>query len=136
MVPGVPLSLNHSLFSAVIGLTAWVGTNICAPAAGKTFVVSGAAGAVGSVAGQLAKMRGARVVGIAGGAAKCQLVTEFYGMDAAIDYKNKGETLQQALDRTCPEGDDCYVDNVGGPTLEAVLTKCNNFANGTVSDLA
>ena len=80
--------------------------------------------------------RGARVVGIAGGAAKCQLVTEFYGMDAAIDYKNKGETLQQALDRTCPEGVDCYFDNVGGPTLEAVLTKCNNFANGTVSDLA
>ena len=51
-------------------------------------------------------------------------------MDAAIDYKNKGETLEEALDRVCPEGVDCYFDNVGGATLEAILTKCNNFANG------
>lgn len=103
-VPGVPLSLNHSLFSLVIGHTAWAGTNICAPAAGKTMVVSGAAGAVGSIASQLAKLRGAKVIGIAGGPAKCELCTGFYGMDGAIDYKSTTETLEQALDR-CAHGD-------------------------------
>lgn len=82
-------ALNLSRLLAVIGLTAWVGTNICNPGPGKTFVVSGAAGAVGSVAGQLAKLRGARVVGIAGGVDKCGLVTDYFGMDAAIDYKDK-----------------------------------------------
>ena len=70
------------------------------------------------------------MIGIAGGASKCELLTHFYGMDAAIDYKNKGETLEEALDRVCPEGVDCYFDNVSGATLEAILTKCNNFANG------
>ena len=83
------LALTYTLTCIVIGLTAWVGTNICEPKAGKTFVVSGAAGAVGSVAGQLAKQRGARVVGIAGGVEKCALLTEFFGMDAAINYKDQ-----------------------------------------------
>jgi NADPH-dependent curcumin reductase CurA len=70
-------------------------------------VVSGAAGAVGSVAGQLAKLRGARVVGIAGGAEKCSLITDFFGMDGSIDYKDRSKSLEEHLDEACPEGVDC-----------------------------
>ena len=91
------------------------------PKAGETVVISGAAGAVGSVAGQIAKIKGCRVVGIAGGADKCRFLTEKLGFDAAIDYKN--EELAAALKRECPKGVDVYFDNVGGDILDAVLTR-------------
>lgn len=125
VVPNFPLSYNHSIFSAVIGLTAWVGTNICEPKAGETMVVSGAAGGVGSVAAQLAKLRGAKVIGIAGGKEKCAWLKDVANLDGAIDYKN--EDIGEQLDKLCPEGVDGYFDNVGGSTLETVLLKMRNF---------
>jgi NADPH-dependent curcumin reductase len=88
---------------------------------GETVVVSAAAGAVGSVVGQIAKIKGCRVVGIAGGPAKCQYVVEELGFDAAIDYK--AEDVVKALQRACPAGVDVYFDNVGGNILDAVLTQ-------------
>jgi NADPH-dependent curcumin reductase CurA len=86
---------------------------------GETVVVSGAAGAVGSVAGQIAKIKGCRVVGIAGGPEKCALLTDELGFDAAIDYREGDVT--RALHRHCPDGIDVYFDNVGGEILDAAL---------------
>jgi len=125
-VPDVPLSNNHSLFSMVIGLTAWVGTNICEPQKGKTMVISGAAGAVGSIAGQIAKSRGAKVIGIAGSADKCTWLKEL-GFDETINYKT--EKIDERLDSICPDGVDSYFDNVGGETLEILLKRMKNFGN-------
>lgn len=92
-----------------------------APKAGETVVISGAAGAVGSIAGQIAKIKGCRVVGIAGGADKCKFLVEELGFDAAIDYKH--EDVPAALKRECPKGVDVYFDNVGGDILDAVLSR-------------
>ena len=89
--------------------------------AGDTVVVSGAAGAVGSVAGQIARIKGCRVIGIAGGQDKCRAVVEEFGFDAAIDYKS--ENLRAALRQHAPGGVDVYLDNVGGDVLDAVLTR-------------
>ncbi|MDX2301847.1 MAG: NADP-dependent oxidoreductase [Microscillaceae bacterium] len=86
---------------------------------GETVVVSGAAGAVGSVVGQIAKIKGCRVVGIAGGADKCKYLVEELGFDAAIDYKS--ENVKKALKTHCPEGIDVYFDNVGGDILDDAL---------------
>jgi NADPH-dependent curcumin reductase CurA len=86
---------------------------------GETVVVSGAAGAVGSVAGQIAKLKGCRVIGIAGGPEKCGLVTDELGFDAAIDYRS--EDVQRALRTHAPDGIDVYFDNVGGEILDAAL---------------
>lgn len=127
VVPDVPLSYNHSLFSVLIGLTAWVGINICEAKAGRTMVVSGAAGAVGSIAGQLAKARGARVIGIAGSADKCAWLKNDLGFDEAINYKT--EKLDERLDQLCPDGVDGYFDNVGGVILETLLKKMKTFSN-------
>jgi NADPH-dependent curcumin reductase len=88
---------------------------------GDTVVVSGAAGAVGSVAGQIAKIKGCRVIGIAGGEEKCRWLTEDLGFDAAIDYK--AEDVRAALREAAPTGVDLYFDNVGGEILDAVLTR-------------
>ena len=102
------------------GATAYFGmTGIGRPAAGETVVVSAAAGATGSVAGQIAKIAGARVVGIAGGPHKCRAVVEDFGFDDCIDYRN--DDLPSALRSRCPSGVDVYFDNVGGPILDAVL---------------
>ncbi len=102
------------------GATAYFGmTNIGKPTPGETVVVSAAAGATGSVAGQIAKIAGARVVGIAGGPEKCRVVVEEFGFDACIDYKQGN--LAAALKQHCPRGVDVYFDNVGGPILDAVL---------------
>ncbi|MCV7370230.1 NADP-dependent oxidoreductase [Mycolicibacterium duvalii] len=102
------------------GATAYFGmTGIGRPQPGETVVVSAAAGATGSVAGQIARIAGARVVGIAGGARKCRAVVEDFGFDACIDYR--GEDLPAALKQHCPRGVDVYFDNVGGPILNAVL---------------
>ncbi|MGC1736906.1 NADP-dependent oxidoreductase, partial [Mycobacterium sp.] len=102
------------------GATAFIGmTDFGRPQAGDTVVVSAAAGATGSVAGQIAKISGARVVGIAGGPEKCQAVVEDFGFDACIDYKN--DDLEAALKQHCPNRVNVYFDNVGGPILNAVL---------------
>ena len=104
------------------GLTAYVGLLECGqPKAGETVVVSGAAGATGSVVGMIAKIKGSRVVGIAGGPEKCQWLTEEAGFDAAIDYKN--ENVGEALTRLCPKGVDIYFDNVGGEILDLALAR-------------
>jgi len=104
------------------GLTAYFGLlDVGQPKEGETVVVSGAAGAVGSVVGQIAKVKGARVVGIAGGADKCRYLVEELGFDAAIDYKS--EDVAAALLKHCPKGVDVYFDNVGGDILDAVLTR-------------
>ena len=106
------------------GLTAWIGINdIARPQEGETVVVSAAAGAVGSVAGQLAKARGARVVGIAGGPQKTALLTERLGFDAAVDYK--ASDWQKQLAAATPDGIDADFENVGGPVMEAVFTRLN-----------
>lgn len=102
------------------GATAYFGmTDIGRPQPGETVVVSAAAGATGSVAGQIAKIAGARVVGIAGGPHKCRAVVEEFGFDACIDYR--APDLPGALKQHCPGGVDVYFDNVGGPILDAVL---------------
>lgn len=98
-------------------------TELCQPKDGETVVVSGAAGAVGSVAAQIAKKQGARVIGIAGGPEKCRYLTDSIGLDGAIDYKN--EELGAALKASAPNGIDVYFDNVGGSTLNAVFRRMN-----------
>ncbi len=111
------------------GATAYFGmTDIGRPQPGETVVVSAAAGATGSVAGQIAKIAGARVVGVAGGPEKCRVVVEEFGFDACIDYKHAD--LVAALKTHCPHGVDVYFDNVGGPILDAVLGRI--AANGRV----
>jgi NADPH-dependent curcumin reductase len=103
------------------GLTAYFGLlDIGQPKAGETVVVSAAAGAVGAVTGQIAKIKGCRAVGIAGGPDKCRYVVEKLGFDAAIDYKN--EDVRAALVQHCPKGIDIYFDNVGGDILDVVLS--------------
>jgi len=104
------------------GMTGYFGLlEVGQPKAGDTVVVSGAAGAVGAVVGQVAKIKGARVVGIAGGADKCRYLVEELGFDAAIDYKT--ENVAEALKQHCPDGVNVFFDNVGGDILDAVLTR-------------
>jgi hypothetical protein len=104
------------------GLTAYFGTLAVGTAkAGETFVVSGAAGATGSVSGMIAKIKGCRVVGIAGGREKCDWLLKEAGFDAAIDYKN--ENVGEALIKYCPKGIDVYFDNVGGEILDHALAR-------------
>jgi NADPH-dependent curcumin reductase CurA len=113
------------------GVTAWVGlTQIIAPKAGETVVVSAAAGAVGSAVGQLARVRGCRAVGLAGGPDKCRYVTEVLGFDACIDYKQHPDlkSLSRALKDACPDGIDGHFENVGGLILDAVMLRTNAFA--------
>jgi len=110
------------------GVTAYVGLfDIGAPKAGETVVVSAAAGAVGSVVGQLAKLRGATAIGIAGGKTKCDYVTGELGFDACLDYKTDGD-FTEALARATPKGIDVYFENVGGPISDVVYRRLNPFA--------
>jgi len=109
------------------GMTGYFGLmDVGRPKAGETVVVSGAAGAVGQTVGQLAKILGCRVVGIAGGAAKCDWVVKELGFDACIDYK--AGPVREGLKQHCPNGVDIYFDNVGGEILDAVLTRINRKA--------
>jgi NADPH-dependent curcumin reductase len=113
------------------GVTAWYGlVKLIEPKPGQTIVVSAASGAVGSAVGVLAKERGARAVGVAGGAEKCRYVTEELGFDACIDYKQHkdAQSLSKALKEACPGGIDGYFENVGGMVLDAVLLRANAFA--------
>ena len=123
---GLPPTMAMGLFG-LTGLTAYFGVNDigqCKP--GETFVVSAAAGAVGSVAGQIAKIKGCRVIGIAGGKVKCDWLVGEAGFDGAIDYRS--EDVGRRLDQLCPKGIDVYFDNVGGPILDEVLKRINMHA--------
>ena len=118
------------------GMTGYFGLmDVGQPKAGETVVVSGAAGAVGQTVGQIAKLRGCRVVGIAGGAAKCDWVVKTLGFDACIDYKSpapagavRWDGVREGLKAHCPKGVDIYFDNVGGEILDTVLTRINRGA--------
>ena len=138
---GVPGSMRkvdttHIPLSAYLGavgmpgVTAWYGlVKIIEPKAGQTVVVSAASGAVGSAVGQLAKARGCRVVGVAGGADKCNYVVGELGFDACVDYKahTDAKSLYEALKEATPDGVDGCFENVGGPVFEAVLARMNAF---------
>jgi hypothetical protein len=109
------------------GMTAYIGlADIGQPKPGETVVVAAASGAVGAIAGQLAKHAAARVVGIAGGADKCRYIVEELGFDAAVDHR--GADLGAALDAACPSGIDVYFENVGGAMQQAVFPRLNDFA--------
>jgi len=118
------------------GMTGYFGLmDVGMPQPGETVVVSGAAGAVGQTVGQMAKIRGCRVVGIAGGAAKCEWVVKELGFDACIDYKanpagssNSSGAVRAGLKEHCPKGVDIYFDNVGGEILDDVLARINRKA--------
>src|SRR5436853_3490828 len=119
------------------GMTAYFGLKeLGQPRAGETVVVSAASGAVGSIVGQLAKIWGARAVGIAGGREKCSYVKEELGFEACIDYK--AGALREQLKEQCPNGVDVYFDNVGGEILDTLLTRMNLFGRvvvcGTIAD--
>ena len=126
----VPLS--HYLGAVGMpGVTAWYGlVKIIAPKEGETVVITAASGAVGSAFGALAKARGCRVVGIAGGPDKCKYVTDELGFDACIDYRQHPDvkSMSKALKEACPKGIDGYFENVGGYILDAVLLRLDAFA--------
>jgi hypothetical protein len=132
--PGqLPLTAFLGLFG-MVGITAYFGLlDIGKPKAGETLVVSGAAGAVGSIVGQIGKIIGCRVVGIAGSDAKCAWLTEELGFDAAINYKT--ENVVRSLHKHCPEGIDVIFENVGGEILDAELAWINNFARVVICGL-
>jgi NADPH-dependent curcumin reductase CurA len=118
--PIEPLSVYLGVLGGSTGVTAWIGMRCVAkPKPGDVFVVSAAAGAVGSIAGQIAKRDGAHVIGIAGGPDKIRYLTDELGFDAAIDYKS--ESVGSRLRELAPNGVDVFFDNVGGPVLDAVL---------------
>jgi NADPH-dependent curcumin reductase CurA len=137
-----PLPAPLSTFGGVLGhtcITAYIGVeDIARPQPGETMVVSAAAGAVGSVAGQLGKVRGARVVGIAGSAEKCRHVVDDLGLDACINYKDPDWAEQ--LDAATPDGIDIDFENVGGPIMDHVLGRANFRARvvlcGMISEYA
>jgi NADPH-dependent curcumin reductase CurA len=126
-----PLSAHLGVLGYSTGVTAWIGMRCVArPQPGDVFVVSAAAGAVGSIAGQIAARDGARVIGIAGGPAKVRLLTEQLGFDAAIDYKN--DDVGARLRELAPNGVNGFFDNVGGPILDAVLDQLALRAKVTI----
>jgi NADPH-dependent curcumin reductase CurA len=122
---GAPLSAHIGALG-MPGLTAWAGVEKLAnPGLGSTFVVTAAAGPVGGTAGQLAKAKGCRAVGIAGSDEKCRIVVNEYGFDACVNYKNKNWT--EELKAACPNGIDTYFDNVGGPVLDEITKQLNLY---------
>jgi NADPH-dependent curcumin reductase CurA len=132
--PGpLPMTAFLGLFG-MVGLTAYFGLlDVGRPKAGETLVVSGAAGAVGSIAGQIGKIVGCRVVGIAGSDAKCAWLTDDLGFDAAINYKT--ENVARKLHKHCPDGIDVIFETVGGEILDAELLWINNYARVAVCGL-
>lgn len=122
---GMPLSTAYGVFD-LVGPTAYFGLlEIGQPKAGDTLVVSAASGGVGQIVGQIGKIKGCRVIGIAGGEEKCRFLTEELGFDAAIDYKN--EDVARRLDELAPEGVDINFEQVGGPIMEAVMSRMARF---------
>jgi NADPH-dependent curcumin reductase CurA len=117
--PGAPIETAMSALG-LTGITAYFGLlDVGRPKPGETVVISGAAGATGSAAGQIAKIKGCRAIGIAGGAEKCRWLIDDYGFDGAIDYKS--EDVGARLQELCPKGIDVFFDNVGGEILDAAL---------------
>jgi hypothetical protein len=130
---GAPLSYYLGVLG-MPGMTAYFGLNeLGMPKAGETLVVSAASGAVGSVVGQLAKLAGCRVVGIAGGREKCDYVTRELGFDECLDYKSG--SLNDKLKESCPKGVDIYFDNVGGEILDTLLARMNLFGRVVICGL-
>lgn len=122
-----PLTAYLGELGLTSGVTAYVGVrHVGAVKPGETFVVSGAAGGVGAMAGQIARIEGARVIGIAGGARKVEYLTKHLGFDAAIDYKH--EDVEARLRELAPDGIDVFFDNVGGSTLDIVLDQIRTRA--------
>lgn len=131
--PGIPLTATMSVLGGT-GLTAYFGmTDVARPAAGETVVVTAAAGAVGSVAGQIARIMGARVVGICGSPSKRAWLESGLGFEGAVDYRN--DDVGAALDRLCPDGIDVDFENVGGSILDSILPRMNNFGRIAVCGL-
>jgi NADPH-dependent curcumin reductase CurA len=124
-LPGVSPTTFMGLLGLTSGLTAWVGIHSVTkpPRRGQTAVVSGAAGATGSVAAQLARLTGARVVGIAGGSKKAAYLRDELHLDGAVDYKHGSSSVGAQLDELCPDGIDFYFDTVGGEALDEVLSR-------------
>jgi len=126
VLPGVPLTTMLGLLG-ITGLTAYFGLlEVGKPKAAETVLISGAAGATGSVVGQIAKIMGCRVVGIAGGEAKCKQLIEDYGFDAAVNYKSGN--ISKEIQKACPNGVDIFFDNVGGDILDAAIKRINKGA--------
>ncbi len=126
VLPGVPLTAYMGPLGAT-GMTAYFGLmDIGKPKAGETVLVSAAAGAVGSMVGQIAKIQGCRAVGIAGSDEKCAWLTEHAGFDAAINYKS--EDVGAALDKHCPDGIDINFENVGGDIMDEVIARLSDFS--------
>ncbi|EJM21062.1 putative NADP-dependent oxidoreductase [Pseudomonas sp. GM21] len=124
--PDVGEPLHYLGILGITGFTAWLGiTDICRPVPGETVLISVAAGAVGSAAGQFAKALGARVVGIAGGATKCQYVRDQFGFDDCVDYKAADFT--ERLAQACPQGVNSYFENVGGAVQRAAFALLRDF---------
>lgn len=124
-IPGIPIPAAFGTFG-VVGPTAYFGLlDIGQPKPGETLVVSAAAGGVGQIVGQIGKIKGCRVIGIAGGADKCRFVVDELGFDAAIDYK--AEDVGAALDRLAPDGVDINFEQVGGPIMSAVVSRMKLF---------
>lgn len=130
-IQGLPLTADLSVCSVIIGLTAWHGVNkILQPGPEDIIVVSGAAGAVGSIVGQLSKLKGAKVVGVAGSAAKCAWMKDELGFDCVINYKT--QDVEHEVAKFAPDGITGYFDNVGGKVTDAVLTNARNKAKVAV----
>ncbi len=126
----VPSVTNYLSILGAVGMTAYFGLlEVCEPQPGDTVLVSGAAGAVGSLVGQIARIRGCRTIGIAGGPAKCARLVERYGFDAAIDYRGKDvAALAADIRGAAPDGVDVIFENVGGTALDAGLLNLRNGA--------
>jgi NADPH-dependent curcumin reductase len=122
---GLPLSVGYGIFG-LVGPTAYFGLlHVGKPKEGETLVVSAASGGVGQIVGQIGKIKGLHVIGIAGGPEKCRYLTDELGFDAAIDYKN--EDVGKQLDALAPKGVDINFEQVGGPIMEAVMSRMNLF---------
>merc|ERR1712156_552100 len=128
-VPDLPSGLSQSLLLGVCGMpgcTAYFGfLEICQPKSGETVVVNGAAGAVGSLVGQIAKIKGCHVIGFAGSDEKCQTLLNKYGFDKAYNYKKT--SVQDALKDGAPNGVDCFFDNVGGEDAAVIIKHMNKY---------